>query len=242
MDRFSHKTIEELKYYVYVLMDPRDKKIFYVGKGKGNRIFAHMIGAIENPVDKEKVNIIREILSEGFNVKHFILRHGIENETEAFNIESSVIDLLSFRDFIHLSKLSNLSAGHHAWDKGIVSAYDAELLFETKPLTSFDIKHNLLLININKTYKSERSLYDATRKHWKLNRNKLDSIDYVCGEYRGIIRGVFKPERWLFNETEKRWYFEGYEVIEEEILNLYLNKEYTGKKKGTQNPVRYLFK
>ena len=35
MERFSNKTIEKLQYYVYALIDPRDKKIFYIGKGKG---------------------------------------------------------------------------------------------------------------------------------------------------------------------------------------------------------------
>lgn len=36
---FSQKTQEELKSYVYILIDPRDNKIFYVGKGYGNRVF-----------------------------------------------------------------------------------------------------------------------------------------------------------------------------------------------------------
>ena len=31
---FSARTEEALKYYVYLLVDPRDGKIFYVGKGK----------------------------------------------------------------------------------------------------------------------------------------------------------------------------------------------------------------
>ena len=41
MNAFNQKTIEELKYYVYCLIDPRDSKIFYVGKGKGNRVFQY---------------------------------------------------------------------------------------------------------------------------------------------------------------------------------------------------------
>ena len=240
MERFSHKTIEELKYYVYTLLDPRDNRIFYVGKGKGNRIFAHLFGSIENPEESDKINTIREIISSGKSVKHFILRHGIEDEKTAYEIESAIIDLLTFQDYIYLSKITNLASGHHAWDRGIVTAWDAEILFSALPLTNLDIKHNLLLININKSFKSGLSVYEATRKHWKLNPNKLKYIDYVCGEYRGIIRGVFKPDIWLFNEQKKRWYFEGKEVTDNQILDLYLNKDYTGKKKGTQNPIRYL--
>lgn len=40
-NEFSQKTKEELKYYVYALIDPRNNKIFYVGKGNSNRFFSY---------------------------------------------------------------------------------------------------------------------------------------------------------------------------------------------------------
>ena len=42
---FSQKTIDELGYYVYVYSNPDTHKPFYVGKGKGNRVFSHLIEA-----------------------------------------------------------------------------------------------------------------------------------------------------------------------------------------------------
>ena len=33
---FTADVIEQLNYYVYRLIDPRNGKTFYVGKGKGN--------------------------------------------------------------------------------------------------------------------------------------------------------------------------------------------------------------
>jgi hypothetical protein len=38
---FSQAVIENLGYYVYYLKDPRDDKVFYLGKGVGNRLFNH---------------------------------------------------------------------------------------------------------------------------------------------------------------------------------------------------------
>ena len=39
---FSPNTINSLEHYVYVYSDPDTKEPFYVGKGKGNRVFTHL--------------------------------------------------------------------------------------------------------------------------------------------------------------------------------------------------------
>lgn len=42
MDRFSEKSLLSLgDYYVYGLIDPRSKQIFYIGKGTKNRVLEH---------------------------------------------------------------------------------------------------------------------------------------------------------------------------------------------------------
>lgn len=42
MEKFFKQSVKEaLNFYVYALVDPRDKKIFYVGKGSGDRVFQH---------------------------------------------------------------------------------------------------------------------------------------------------------------------------------------------------------
>ena len=47
INAFNQQTIESLAYYVYALIDPRDNRIFYIGKGKGNRIFQHAKDALD---------------------------------------------------------------------------------------------------------------------------------------------------------------------------------------------------
>lgn len=243
MNAFSQKTIEELNYYVYVLLDPRNDKIFYVGKGKGNRIFAHVACSLDNSLESDKLNIIRDITQSGNKVKHFVVRHGL-NESEAFLVESVLIDFLSYADFFSVRSISNMQAGHHQWFKGIKTVQELEVLYACEPLQIEDIRHNLMTININKTYNIKNdyhpNIYEATRKSWKISERRLKEVDYVISEYRGIARAVFKPTKW--EREGNRWMFEGIEVTDNEITDLYLNKALPEKKRGEANPIKYFTK
>ena len=46
INKFAKEVSDKLQYYVYRLVDPRTGLTFYVGKGKGNRVFSHAAGAI----------------------------------------------------------------------------------------------------------------------------------------------------------------------------------------------------
>jgi len=239
MNRFSRATVEKIGYYVYCLYDPRDRKIFYIGKGKGNRVFKHMKGAIEGSQKNEKLITIRAMIKNRIKVGHYILRHGLE-EKEAVEIESCLIDMLTFGDFRELSKLTNIVSGHHSWDRGIKTVNEIEALYAAKPICNKDIKHKILIININKTYKPGVSPYDATRKSWKLNINRAKNAKFIISEYKGIFRAIYKANKWAGTDDNKRWYFKGEEITDRKITNLFLNRQYLGKKKGQSNPIRYL--
>jgi len=249
---FSPKTQEELAYYVYVLIDPRDNKIFYIGKGNSNRVFSHINEAIENLKETEKLETIRAIKNDNLKVKHFIIRHGLK-ENEAFLLEAALIDFLTYKDFADVAKITNLVSGHYSFNQGIKTVEDCEILYNCKELSKVEIKHNILIININRTFDKKRkkkeenpiydrpNIYEATRGWWVLDINRAKNIDYVLAEYRGVIRAIFKPKRWM-STTEFggiRWGFEGDEVNDKEILDLYINKA-VPKIQGMANPIRYL--
>mgnify|MGYP001016062019 CR=1 FL=1 len=76
MDRFSEKSLLSLgDHYVYGLIDPRSKQIFYIGKGTKNRVFfvderyeqgfpldeneTFYIGKISNRSDGELLELMR---------------------------------------------------------------------------------------------------------------------------------------------------------------------------------------
>lgn len=256
MEEFSPIVQEKIRYYVYLLLDPRDNKIFYVGKGCGNRVFQHVANALETKLESDKLDKIRDINTAGKIVKYYIVRHDLD-EDDAFTVESVLIDLLTYPEFSSIAAMSNVVAGHHQFDKGIKTAEEIEILYNCPPLKEEEIKHNVLTININKTYKAQKdknnvlnakhpSIYEATRKSWVLDMKKLNQIEYVLSEYQGVIRAIFKPTKWYKDvDNKKRWMFEGEEITEvntPEIFKLYANKTVPEKKKGMANPIRYYMK
>ncbi|MEN9920396.1 MAG: hypothetical protein RL538_289 [Candidatus Parcubacteria bacterium] len=232
--RLSQSTIEKLGYYVYVLIDPRSKKVFYVGKGKGSRIYNHVLEAeCINKNEKLKIAKIKEIHKAGKEVLHEIVRHGL-TEGEALAVEASLID------FIGLKNLTNIVDGHYTDIYGKRTVEELEIQYEA-PKTV--IKHPLLLIRINQLYYrgiSEKELYEATRKHWKLGM-RARKIKYVCAIYLGIIREVYEVKKWYeSDEIVGRSYFEG-KVAPPEIRDHYKNTSLTHlMKQGSQNPILYV--
>lgn len=248
-DEFSTLTQEKLKHYVYCLIDPRNNKIFYVWKWKDNRVFQHAKWIIEKDSLSEKEKVIKEILSEEKKINYFIIRHNL-NENEAHLIESTLIDMLTYKsfNFNELADLKNLVQWYNKSLYWLFTNHEIESMYHSKELLKKDIKHNLMVININKTYKSWESLYEATRKSWRINESRLFDIDYFVSEYKWVIRSIFKFDKWdyvLDEKWKKRIIFEWYEITKENdndnILDLYIFKKFI-KKKWDVQVIHYLYK
>lgn len=229
---FSNAVCERIGYYVYILKDPRNDTIFYAGKGKENRLFQHVQCALENATDNDKYNLIREILKDGKEVEHFILRHGLE-EKLSLEIESTIIDLLG------IENLTNSVKGHDTWERGLKTIDEVFQHYDAKAVT-FD--EPCIIININRLYTrgiSAQKLYDSTRASWFVG-TKRDRAKYAIASYRGLVREVYEIEKWQPNGD--RWEFIG-KVAEDVIRDKYLNQSLENYiKKGGQNPIRYTFK
>ncbi len=66
---FSRLTIESLKSYVYTLKDITSNRVFYVGKGEGNRVYNHITQAFDDPNNNsDKCDEIRRIGKEISNM------------------------------------------------------------------------------------------------------------------------------------------------------------------------------
>ncbi len=253
---FSQAAIEALNHYVYCLVDPRNNKntIFYVGEGCGNRVFDHARCAIVGSAPSDKLDMIREILNSGHSVKYYILRHNL-TEQEAYTVESTIIDLLTYPEFNNLSLLTNIVAGHHQWDEGIKKSYEIEQMYSCAPI---EPKHKLLLVSLNKTYLQKnvrgvyvrKNIYEATRGYWTVNKSRADNAEYILGVYKGIVRLVIKPtSEWKlathddngnqFIGKRKRYCIDG---VTDDITgnNLYMNKDVSAYPFGRQGSFTYI--
>ena len=78
---FPPGVADQLKWYVYRLIDPRNGETFYVGKGRGDRIFQHAKGALSSTNDEDTADLksqrIKAIATAGLHVAHVIHRHNI---------------------------------------------------------------------------------------------------------------------------------------------------------------------
>src|SRR5882757_3180263 len=165
INEFPRSVIEKLGCYVYLLIDPTTNKVFYVGKGAGNRIFAHINRAIDSPLENDKLDKIRLIQSEGLQVKHSIIRHGL-TEKEAFEVEAALID------FIDIRELTNVVLGHNSDSRGLMSIADIIAKYLAPEI---EITEPVILITVNRLFKrniSNDELYEITRGNWVVGERR----------------------------------------------------------------------
>lgn len=252
---FSPEVCNKIGYYVYRLIDPRNGQTFYVGKGKGNRVFAHVNDALENYdgtnyFDKDvneddtsaKIQTIRDIHNAGLNVIHVIHRYGM-TENEAFEVESALMDAYP--------GLTNIQGGHNN-DRGITNAVSLQQKYSLKVYEEIpNFRYILIKVKWDRVLEmqNEKSLnrddgiYEAVRYSWKVSQNKANSYPYVLGVIDGVVEGVYKVKEngWKLSDNGVRYEFDKDDNPDENIVKHFIRKRVpdTYTKKGAANPVQY---
>lgn len=255
---FDANTCRELEYYIYALIDPTNNKPFYIGKGRDNRVFAHVNCEINDAdISNLKYDEIRRIKNSGNSVKHIIIRHGIREEKHAYEIEASLIDFLKYLNY----DLTNVMGGHHSIEKGLMSSEEIFMRYNAERLD--EISSECIIININRKYPEvrylgENAIYEATRGIWVINLNQVKDVAnntlkkrYVLSEYQGVIVEVFEVTDWIilkrgYNKGAKNYGeerngvgFVGH-VANDDVRKRYIYKTIAHKKKrGEASPVKY---
>lgn len=233
---FSPSIIEELGYYVYLLKDPSSKEIFYIGKGTGNRIFAHLNEAVSEITENAKLDRIRMIHARGQEVEHIIHRHGL-TEKEVFEVEAALID------FVGLPDLTNVVSGYHSRAQGPMTIAEVIAEYEAPVL---DIREPVVLIKINQLYRrlmSADELYMITRGDWVVGLRR-ERAKYAFAVSNGLVRQVYEIERWYPVEDSdvethtRRWCFDGHIASNmQHYVGGSIERYIT---RGAQNPIKYV--
>lgn len=192
---FGNAALEELGFYVYALVDPvfdrnKPERIFYVGKGTGQRCFEHALAA-ENVVNVDganlKLNYIRQLINDNRRPIIEIIAHGL-SEPEAFRLEAIIIAAGGF--------LTNAIRGHRHTDYW-VAATDLNARYD-QPMQLTDIRANILLVSLNggrglPPYPAivHEDLSIRTLGDWRLARKRALLVKYVVGVYKTLVRVVF---------------------------------------------------
>ena len=241
-DEFPQEVVEALGCYVYRLIDPRNGETFYVGRGRGQRVFAHVKGSVgdgDQSAADPKLERINEIRGMGMDVAHVIHRHGMSEPT-AKEVEAALIDAYP--------GLENRVAGAGSRDYGtrhvseIIQEYSAE---------EFVVDEPLILISIGQLWR-RLGVYGAVKGIWKLDMERAKRRKLVLAHVRGVVRGAYRPEegKWWRVTAEDvpnqpglvgRIGFEGGEA-EPEVWERYVGKRVPAKyrKRGAQASCRYL--
>jgi len=90
-------------FYVYIIADPRNESVFYVGKGKGTRIYSHLLPCNlkgNSPLSKK----LNEILSLGLEPILVKIFENLDN-SEALELEKRLVRIMG------LENLTNQCSG-----------------------------------------------------------------------------------------------------------------------------------
>lgn len=235
----------QLQYYVYRLIDPRDGQTFYVGKGKGNRIFSHIYDeriSKDGDILSDKIQRIRDIKASGLEVLHVIHRHALDEKT-AFEVEGALIDA-----YLGLSNIQNGSGNS---ENGVMHVHEINQKYAAIEAI---FEHKVLLISINKRIK-DSSIYNAVRFAWRLNKNRAEKAEVILAVAHGIIRGAYINAVWLeatannfpehlVQDTDLNRFGFIADEAPDNIKNLYIGKtipKQYERKKGDISPVKYTY-
>jgi uncharacterized protein len=235
---------EKLGWYVSALRDPLNQNvIFYVGKGKGNRVYQHAVEALkldDQPSENQKLETIQAIHDANLEVGIEIVRHQIPSESTAYEVEAAVLDALLLVGV----KPANIQSGHgrgRGWQplQETVATYKADAV-------EIASDHRVVLIRINRLFHhamTANELYEATRQWWVMAPHSRKP-DFAFSVYHGIVRAVYRirPQDWEQRDNDKRWAFHG--EVDEKMERLYVWRDvskYLPQGRGGINPITYVY-
>lgn len=222
---------EAIGWYVYALVDPRDNRVFYIGKGRGERINAHGRDADGNPAaESSKLKQIQAIREAGNDIRLMFLRTNIESSELAYPFEHIAIDALRADDpnlaqatgGRQGSRLTNLAGGHHSAAVGLADLVDVKARYAAEPCPR--ISEPVIMLKVQNYWRSGMTndqIRHITEGNWRIGSATRDNAQLAVAVAYGVVRGVFRitPDSWYQKPAEPgRWGFESVPATEYDSL------------------------
>lgn len=157
--------------YVYELIDPRDKAVFYVGKGRRNRAWEHVRQAKNGRFqNKNKNERILQILSDNLEVIVNIIGY---YETDIIAGEAEKIRIKE----IGLQNLTNIKSGGCAditgfdrtnWPRILVECYDCLMRLKHEHIVSSKNIYNIVKNGYIELYQKAYNKLGSEKAEWLL--------------------------------------------------------------------------
>ena len=207
-EKFSQAVANSLKYYVYGLIDPRlnnpIEKIFYIGKGAGNRAFSHLESEAAPSEMSLKGDRIAEIRQAGQEPEITIIAHDL-NEKDALRLEAQLIGIID--------GLTNIAGGHYGRDFWL-NARSIRERYGT-PITVEQIEGPILFVNLNggpnlapypQIADEPDELKRRTLGDWTISEKNSEQVRFIVGCYAQLARCVYRVDGHGFERLapEKR--------------------------------------
>jgi hypothetical protein len=215
---FLPAVTERLESYVYLLIDPRNDRIFHVGTGTGDHCFRELDRA-PGGHRSDMPATIREIEAAGHRVRIDILRHGLDPET-ACTVQAAVIEALG------PTSLRDHRAGDEISGVGRMSVSELNTLYGATPVT-IRPEHAVVLIPIPRAFRrgADRQLYEMTRGWWKAGARR-ERAQWAFAVSDGVVRAVYRIKGWEPARAGNRWGFRGHR--DPEMEQDYLHRDVSG--------------
>lgn len=164
-------------YYVYFLISPLDNKVFYIGKGKGNRMRKHVHLAKKGKISNGNDYLFRKIkyILESYDDVIYKVVYKTNNEVESYEKEIELIENYG------IENLCNLSLGYNIITEEIKNKISNSIkrLYE-----NHEYREKLREIYNSEDYKLSQSI---SVKNSKLHKEKMAS-----SEVRDLISNNLK--------------------------------------------------
>ncbi len=192
MNTVSSRVLQDKPHYVYALYYP-DERVFYVGKGIGNRINDHEKYARNSKRTDHKSNIIRKIWREGGQVIKKTLAY-FETQEEAFQYEIALV--------FFIGGLTNKTNGGEGAPGLEFSEEHKRKLSEAARMQWDSVEGRTKMCEAARmrVYSEE-----GLRKHTEANRKLANSEEWLRKRVEASKRRVHSEEtRRKMSETHKR--------------------------------------